>query len=92
MRFEELDKYNQDMIIASLDDEIKEAALREDIKDIDFPTREEYTAFFNEYDEDYVIDENGCAESTVESDLHNHYEIEFEGRKVILKVFPVEFD
>jgi hypothetical protein len=92
LEFEKLSKENQNEEITALDAKIEEVAKENDIKDFDFPTHEEYTAFFNEYDEDYALDENGSAESTVESELHNHCGIELEGRKVILEVFPTGFD
>ena len=92
MKFEQLSKEDQNKEIILLDISIKEKAQEEDIGDFDFPTPKEYTAFFNEYDEDYVLDENEGIKSTVELELHNHCGIEFDGRKVILKVFHTEFD
>ena len=87
MKFEELDKKCQDNLIGKIESAIYtylELSHMED--DLELPSQAEYVEFFNLYDEDYVVDENGVAKSVVPNELHSNYDVEIKNCKVILKV------
>jgi hypothetical protein len=92
MKFQELNKECQSFLTSQFLIAIEDATNSEDIKDFVEPTYDEYKQFFNEYDENYeIIDE--YPESVIESEFHNTYRIKFQGKKVILEVYPPhEFD
>ena len=94
MKFEELDKNFQELLIAPTETEIFNFLDKEGIEEYIMPTRQEYINFFNEYDEDYEIGEDGIPESIVEPRCHKTMEISFnrETEKVVLNVYDNDTD
>lgn len=94
MKFEELDKDNQDWLIISLESEIDRFLEDEGIEEYELPTRQEYITFFNKFDEDYEIGDDGVAESTIESRYHKKMDISFDPKtkKVLLNVYDNDDD
>lgn len=87
MKFEELDKKCQDNLIGKIESAIYTyLELSHMDGDIELPSQDEYVEFFDLYDEDYEIDQNGFAKSVVPNELHSNYDVEIKNCKVILKV------
>lgn len=91
MKFKDLSKEQQNFLIDNIDNWIEEAAQVEGIcyENIEFPTLHEYTDFFDNYDEEYII-KDGYPKS-IHDEYHNEFRIEFDSSgKVILNVY--EYD
>ena len=74
MKFEELSKEHQKLLMYSLEDHIKWVGAEEII----YPSYEEYKAFFDEFDGEYEI-----VDGLPESDACNPFSVKF---KVVLEV------
>lgn len=93
MTFSELDKESQDFLINQFNMQIDRKADEEDIDEYsyEYPTLEEYTEFFNNFDENYKM-VDGYPVSTVEDEYHAKYSIDFDNGKVILNTFDSDYD
>lgn len=91
MKYCELDKQSQDFLTDQLNDLINSKAEEENIEDFEYPTDEEYKEFFDEYDEDYEMND-GYPETTVDTKFHKKYSIEFKDKRVVLNTFDPDYD
>ncbi len=82
LKFEELNKKEQDSRISYLEIQIEEAAESDNIKDFKFPTYEEYASFFNKLDGDYHV-ENNIVYSAGD---YKPFGIKFQDGKTIIEV------
>lgn len=90
MKFLELSKSNQNILIELFEIQIDYRAEEEGIDDVLYPTIDEYTSFFDEYDQDYELID-GYPESTIEQEYHPRYSIDFdENGKTILRTFDYD--
>lgn len=78
MKFEELSKEHQELLMYSLSDYFKGRIRKGTIDGIIFPSYEEYKDFFNEFDEKYHI-----VDGLPESEACNPFSVKF---KVVLEV------
>lgn len=87
MTFRELDKDSQNFLIDQLNIQIENRANEEGIYNYEDPTFEEYEEFFDNFDKNYEIGDEGYPQTTVDDDCHPKYQIEFDGNKVILNTY-----
>lgn len=86
MKFKDLPHVEKMGMIYSMQSFIEQKAEEEDVYDYLEPTDKEYEDFFDAYDEDYIMGEDGFYVSMNEYPYHNTFDIEFKNGKAILLV------